>query len=104
MGADASFVYSSDDRGAVHALDRGNGRSAWKQDRLALRQLSQPLPFGNSVVVGDYQGYVHVLARDSGAFTGRFATNGGAVRAAPVALPAGVLVQTQNGGLFALGL
>lgn len=102
VGTDARHAYSSDDRGAVHALDRASGRSIWKQDRLALRQLSQPLPFGNSVVVGDFEGYVHVLARDSGAFTGRFATGGGAIRAAPVALPAGVLVQTQNGGLFAL--
>ncbi len=104
VGADARYAYSSDDRGAVHALDRSSGRSIWKQDRLTLRQLSQPLPFGNSVVVGDFEGYVHVLARDSGAFTGRFASGGGAIRAAPVALPAGVLVQTQNGGLFALAL
>jgi outer membrane protein assembly factor BamB len=62
------------------------------------------LPVGNSVVVGDYQGYVHFLASDSGAFIGRYATSGGAIRAAPVAVPGGVLVQTQNGGLFALGL
>ena len=104
VGVDARYAYASDERGAVHALDRRNGRSVWKQDRLALRQLSQPLPSGASVVVGDLEGYVHVLAGDSGAFTGRFATGGGAIRAAPVALPAGVLVQTQNGGLFALAL
>ena len=104
VGSDARFAYSSDDRGAVHAFERANGRSVWKQVRLTLRQLSQPLPVGSSVVVGDYQGYVHVLAADSGAFTARYATSGGAIRAAPVAVPGGVLVQTQNGGLFALGL
>jgi outer membrane protein assembly factor BamB len=99
---DARYAFISDDKGAVHALDRGNGRSIWKQDRLAYRQLSLPLPLGTEVAVGDLQGYVHFLARESGAFIGRAATDGSAVRAAPQRLAEGLLVQTQNGGLFAL--
>src|SRR5438046_3082495 len=59
---------------------------------------------GSAIAVGDLEGYVHFLARDSGAFVARFATGGGAIRNAPVALPSGLLVQTQNGGLFALAL
>lgn len=103
VSLDARYAFVSDDRGGVHALDRSNGRSIWKQDKLALRQLSMPLPVGNVVAVGDFEGQVHFLARDSGAFVSRYATSGGAVRAGPVALPGGgVLVQTQNGGLFAL--
>jgi outer membrane protein assembly factor BamB len=102
VSLDARYAYLSDDRGAVHALDRTNGRSVWKQDRLNLRQLSMPLPAGNAVAVGDLEGYVHFLARDTGAFIGRHATSGGPVRAAPAPMPPGVLVQTQNGGLFAL--
>jgi outer membrane protein assembly factor BamB len=102
VGLDARYAYVSDEKGTVHALDRSNGRSVWKQDRLALRQLSQPLPVGAAAAVGDYQGYVHFLARDSGAFLSRYATDRGAIRSAPVPLPNGFLVQTQNGGLFAL--
>ncbi len=104
VSLDARYAFVSDDRGAVHALDRTNGRSVWKQDRLSLRQLSTPLPAGNAIAVGDFEGHVHFLARDSGAFLARHPTGGGAVRAAPVAMPPGVLVQTQNGGLFALSL
>lgn len=100
--ADARYVYVSDDRGTVHALDRSNGRSLWKQDRLAHRQLSLPLPLEAQLAVGDLQGYVHLLSRDTGAFVARVATDGSAVRAAPLRLPAGLLVQTQGGGLFAL--
>jgi outer membrane protein assembly factor BamB len=100
---DARYAYVSDDRGAVHALDRSNGRSLWKQDRLAHRQLSQPLPLDAEIVLGDLQGYIHVLTRDSGAFAARGATDGSAVRAAPVRLPdGGFLVQTQGGSLYAL--
>jgi outer membrane protein assembly factor BamB len=101
---DARYAFVADERGAVHALDRSNGQSVWKQDRLAHRQLSAPLAGGEAVAVGDFEGYVHFLARDSGAFIARHETNGGAVRAAPVPLRSGLLVQTEEGGLFALAL
>jgi outer membrane protein assembly factor BamB len=104
VSLDARYAYVSDDRGAVHALDRSSGRSIWKQDRLANRRLSMPLAAGDAVAVGDFEGYVHFLARDSGAFVARFATGGGAILAAPAPLSGGVLVQAQNGGLFALSL
>jgi outer membrane protein assembly factor BamB len=101
---DARYAFVSDDKGAVHALDRTNGRSIWKQDRLAYRQLSLPLPLGTEIAVGDLQGYVHFLARESGAFVARAATDGSPIRAAPVKLGEGFLVQTQAGGLYALTL
>ncbi len=101
---DARYAFVSDDKGAVHALDRSNGRSVWKQDRLAYRQLSLPLPLGTEVAMGDLQGYVHFVARESGAFLARLATDGSPVRAAPIRLADGLLVQTQNGGLYALTL
>ncbi len=104
VSLDTRFAYVSDDQGAVHTLDRFSGRSVWKQDRLAHRQLSLPFPTGAAVAVGDFEGYVHFMARDSGAFVARIATDGGAVRAAPIRLPNGFLVQTRNGGLFALSL
>ncbi len=101
---DEANVYVSDDTGAVYAFERRSGRSLWKQDRLANRQLSLPLPVGSEIVVGDLEGYVHFLARDSGAFVARMATGGAPIRAAPIRLPEGCLVQTQSGGLFALAL
>lgn len=101
---DARYAFIADDKGAVHALDRANGRSIWKQDRLAHRQLSLPLPLGTEVAAGDLQGYVHFMARESGAFLARAPTDGSAIRAAPLKLPNGFLVQTQSGGLYALAL
>jgi len=101
---DARYAFVSDDRGAVHALDRTNGRSVWKQDKLAHRRLSLPLSVDNEVALGDLQGYVHFLSRESGTFVARFATDGSPVLAPPLRLPSGLLVQTKNGGLYALSL
>lgn len=105
MSIDARYAYVADEKGAVHSLDRTNGRSVWKQDRLANRELTLALAVGGEVVFGDLQGYVHFVARDSGAFLARAATDGTKIRAAPLRLPNGsILVQTLNGGLFALSL
>ncbi len=94
----------SDERGAVHALDRSNGRSLWKQDRLAYRQLSAPAGGAEAVAVGDFEGYVHFLSRETGAFVARYSTGGGAVRVPPVRIGAGLLVQTHDGELYVLAL
>ena len=104
VGLDARYAYVADERGALHAFDRSNGQSVWKQDKLAHRQLSTPLAAGDAVVVGDFQGYIHFVARESGEFIARGDTSG-AVRTAPRPRGGtGVLVQTVNGGLFALAL
>ena len=102
VSIDPRYAFVSDDNGAVQSLDRSSGRSVWKQDKLAHRQLTLPVPVGDLVAVADFEGYVHFLARETGAFVARYATRDGAVRAAPLRLPFGVLVQTQSGALHAL--
>lgn len=98
---DARYLFVSDDRGAVHALDRSSGRSVWKQDRLAHRQLALPLALGAEIALGDFQGYVHLLSRETGAFEARAATDGTPLRTAALAVPGGFVVQTQGGVLYA---
>ena len=102
VSVDPRYAFVAEDDGSLQALDRSTGRSVWKQDKLLHRDLSQPVPVGELVAVGDFQGYVHFLARETGAFTSRYATGGGAVHAPPLRLPFGVLVQTQDGSLHAI--
>ena len=104
LGVDSRYVFVSDDRGAVHALDRTNGTSFWKQDRLSLRQLTAPLPLGREIAVGDVQGYVHLLSRENGEFSARVATDGNAIIAPMVSMGGGFLVQTRGSNLYALAL
>jgi outer membrane protein assembly factor BamB len=103
LSLDASALYVSDIRGAVHALDKSSGASLWKQDKLSNRRLSAPAVSGTHVAVADLEGYVHFLSREDGSFAGRAATDGSAVAATPLLLDQNLLLQTRNGGLFALG-
>jgi outer membrane protein assembly factor BamB len=105
LAVDDRYLYVTDDKSAVLALDKASGASIWRQDKLAGRVLSAPLGVGNYVVVGDVQGYVHVLSRETGALDGRLATDGSPIAAPPVALDRSrFLVQTRNGGLYAIGI
>jgi len=101
VALDARFVFVSDEKGAVHALDRSAGTSIWKQDKLFLRRLSAPLSLGREIAVADVEGYVHLLARDTGAFVARVETDGTPVSADLVRLDKGLLVQTRGGNLYA---
>jgi outer membrane protein assembly factor BamB len=103
LGADSRGIYVTDDKNSVIALDKSTGGSLWKQDKLFGRALTRPLAQGRYVIVGDFQGYVHLLSRDDGSFVGRIATDGSAIAAAPIALDlTSFLVQTRAGGVFAL--
>ena len=68
---DAYRVYITDAEGQVWALNRYNGSTLWRQDKLLRRQLSAPAVQGDYIVVGDYDGYLHWLNRDDGKIVAR---------------------------------
>jgi outer membrane protein assembly factor BamB len=87
----------------VQALDKTSGASIWRQDKLSGRNVSGPLALGRYVVVGDLEGYVHLISREDGSFAARIETDGSAILAPPIALDAtSFLVQTRDGGVFAI--
>ena len=102
LDIDNRYVYATDDKGAVHALDRTTGASVWKQDKLFLRRVSRPLALGNLIAVADFQGHVYLLKREDGEFAARLATDGSAVRANLQRFGQGFLAQTANGGVYSL--
>lgn len=100
IARDARQVYLSETAGAVAALDAFSGASMWRQGNLANRQLSAPVLTGRGVLVGDAEGYVHVLDHSTGAFIGRAETDGSPIKAAPQPLGDSAVVQTQKGRLY----
>lgn len=103
IAVDARALYVTDDKNAVQALDKASGSSIWRQDKLAGRRVSGPLALGRYVVVGDFEGYVHLISREDGSFAARIETDGSAIRAPPIALDAtSFLVQTRDGGVYAI--
>ena len=104
LGGDAELVFGADSSDRVTAWRAANGELVWTHDRLIHRALSAPLALPKAMVIGDLEGYVHLLSRDEGRTLQRLATDGSAVVAPPVLSGNTFLVATRNGGLFAFAV
>jgi len=101
LGGDADLVLGADASSRLTAWRTASGEVAWSNDRLLYRDLSGLLLAGSVAVVGDLEGQVHFLARESGETQLRLATDGTPVVGRPVLAGTTVLVATRGGGLFA---
>jgi outer membrane protein assembly factor BamB len=102
MVGDARYYYLTDDKGAVHALDKDTGASAWKQDKLAGRRPSGPQFAGGQIGVVDTEGRAYLMNRADGAFTAAFATDGSPATTQPVALGSAMVWTTLAGSVVSL--
>src|ERR1700746_1874826 len=74
---DEDTLYLSDADGVVAALKARTGAEVWQQKTLLHRGLSPIAVMDDSVVVGDYQGYLHWLDKARGALPARGGTRAG---------------------------
>jgi outer membrane protein assembly factor BamB len=102
LALDGRYLFVTDEKGAVHALDRQSGSSLWKQDKLVSRRVSGPAVRRGNVAVADAEGIVHFLSREDGSFVGRQKTDGTPVRTSVQQLGSGFLVQTSGGNVSAI--
>jgi len=72
---DAYRVYITDATGQVWALNRYNGSTLWRQDKLLRRKLTAPEVQESYLIVADYDGYLHWLNRDDGKIIARKRVN-----------------------------
>lgn len=104
LDRDLRYVFVADSLSEVHALDAYTGDEVWRQSGLNRRDVSRPVVLGEHVVVGDAEGYLHVLRRDTGTFEARDRVDGSPLRAAVVASGEGFIVQTAKGTVRAYRL
>lgn len=99
LAVDASSAFAADAHGVVSGFLLSGGSNIWRQDALRNRSLSAPASTPRAVAVGDYQGYVHFLAREDGRLLARIATDGDAILAPLESTPFGVVVQGSSGNV-----
>ena len=101
LGADFNNIYVTNDVGAVVALDRRGGTPVWRQEALRLRDVTAPTRYGNAVVVGDLDGYLHWLDPNDGHFIARQRASSDRITAAPLVVGQNVFVQGDDGTVAA---
>lgn len=66
VAADKTQLYVTTLDGEVIAMDKYTGKINWQTDSLKYRGLSNPIAINGKVVIGDAEGYLHVLESTTG--------------------------------------
>ena len=99
VGDDSIFISAAS--GEVKALRKRDGAPVWEQPALHRRALSAPAVDGSTIVVADFEGYLHWLDTATGEIVARQDTDGDRITNGPVAAGGMVFVLTDSGTLAA---
>ncbi|MBU0539991.1 MAG: outer membrane protein assembly factor BamB [Gammaproteobacteria bacterium] len=96
------FVVSAD--GSVNAIEDNGQGALWTQTVLARRELTEPVVFEGAIGVGDFEGYLHMLAKDDGRLIARTRADSDGLRAPMIADGKLLYVYGNSGELIAYKL
>jgi outer membrane protein assembly factor BamB len=85
-------------------LDRDNGKEIWKQDDLHFRELTTPVLYRDTLVVGDFEGYLHWLSQETGDLLDRLKISDERILAKPLVVDSVLYAYASDGTLIALSI
>ena len=101
IGADWNNIYVVGEEGELIALLRRNGGDVWRQEALLRREPTAAVAFHTTVVVGDFEGYLHFFNNIDGEPVARVRVRGGMISGAPVVIGGRLYVQSESGSITA---
>lgn len=102
LSISGNTIYLTDVKGHVYAVDRLNGLEKWSQLALTNRGVTGPAVLKKYVVVGDFEGYLHWLDIETGAFVSRYHLDGSGIYSTPTITDDVLFVQSRDGDLQAI--
>lgn len=101
VGVDFNNLYVSSASSNLMAVVRSSGRELWRKETLLHRDITGPTAFNSSVVVGDFEGYVHWFDAEDGELQARGRAGSDRVTGQPLVVNEMLYVLTDAGKLFA---
>ncbi|KXJ49600.1 MAG: outer membrane protein assembly factor BamB [Colwellia sp. Phe_37] len=95
-------LFLTDVKGHVYAIDRNNGLELWSQLSFMNRGVTGPVPIGNYVVVGDFEGYLHWLDQSTGEVVARHQVDSSGIYTTPTVANGVLYAQSRDGDLEAI--
>ncbi|MEO1595297.1 MAG: outer membrane protein assembly factor BamB [Pseudomonadota bacterium] len=99
LGIDWTNVYMTLEDDQVIALSRSNGTQQWSNEKFLRRQLTAPVAFGEYVVVGDLEGYLHFVSARSGTLAARVRVDDAPIVQRPYVMGETLYAQSSEGTL-----
>ncbi|SHO58090.1 outer membrane protein assembly factor BamB [Vibrio quintilis] len=98
IATDGGKIFIVTDQDHLVAVDARSGTEIWKNHQLEHRLVTEPVLIHNYVVVGDSEGYLYWIDRNTGEFVAEQYVNSSGFAVAPIALQdGGYLLITRNG-------
>ncbi len=95
-------IYLTDNQSVLHQLNRTDGSRGWTQDTLLNRNLTKPSFYLGDLVVGDFEGYLHILDGQTGAIINRARVGDEYFYHAPVVVGDVIYAYNYDGSLSAM--
>ncbi|AHN24788.1 outer membrane protein assembly factor BamB [Gilliamella apicola] len=93
------FVVDQDDN--VQAITKKGGALDWTQSGFSHRQLTDPVIYQNYIIVGDFEGYLYLLNKDSGEIVAKTQVSSSGLISRPLIVDNKIIVQAKNGDIYA---
>lgn len=97
-----NYLYVVTDDSHLVALDAENGQEIWRNNELEDRWLTAPAFADGRIVVGDFEGYVHLIDAREGNIVGRTRVHKSGISVPPITDGSTIHVQADNGRLETL--
>lgn len=101
LGEGFGNIYVAHTNGRITALNMENSEEVWGTDALMHRDITAPVSISSYIVVGDFDGYIHLLAQSDGRFVGRTKAGSGGIISPPVVEGRRIYVMDKKGRLSA---
>ena len=102
MSMDAQTIYVVDSNGVVYALDKTSGIERWSQPALRGWYLTGPAVAGNYLALGDQEGYLHWLNKESGELVSREDFDSSGFFVEPIVADDKLILYTRDGEVSAV--
>ena len=102
LALSGNTLYVTDHRSHVFALERSSGEKIWENKQLAYRNVTGVAIANEYIVVGDEDGYLHWLNRDTGEFVAQQSLDSDGLYIAPLETEDYLYLQTRSGDLIAI--
>ena len=94
-------IYIASEDSTLAAIDAGDNHDLWETSDLLYRDITTPTTVSSYIAVGDFEGYLHLIAQTDGRFVGREKIDGAGLSAPVVADGNRLYVITNSGRLMA---
>jgi outer membrane protein assembly factor BamB len=101
LALDIKTIYLANEESIVLALSRGSGREMWRRSELRNRDATAPALIASSVVVGDFEGFLHWFDLETGDLQARVNAGSRRITSQPLVVNDRLYAINDGGTLFA---